>query len=130
MRAQVDYGCNPLDEGIVQGTNGVQRPTKGGWQSTNDTHMSAMLPVLLTALLGIGNFALHKAVLESRHRILDQMPALLRSLGGRASLLAEFVLLLGALLLVAYGHTGWGLAYLCYTVLNGFSAWLILSRRF
>ena len=88
-----------------------------------------MLPILLTALLGVGNFAMHKAVLESRHRILEQMPAILRSLGGRASLFAEFVLLLGAMLLVAGGHTGWGLAYLAYTVLNGLSAWMILTRK-
>ncbi len=87
------------------------------------------MALVLTFLLGIGNFALHKAVLESRHRILEQMPALLRSLGGRASLLAEFVLLLGAMLLVGNGYTGWGLAYLLYSVVNGLSAWLILSRR-
>ena len=88
-----------------------------------------MLPVLLTALLGVGNFAMHKAVLESRHAILEQMPALLRSLGGKASLIAEFVLLLGALLLVANGYPAWGLGYLLYTLLNGLSAWLILSRK-
>ena len=87
------------------------------------------MPVVLTFLLGVGNFALHSAVLDSRHQLVEQLPRILRSLGGRASLLVEFVLLLGALLLVAYGHTGWGLAYFGYSLLNAFSAWLILSNR-
>ena len=92
-------------------------------------HIGLMLAVLIIALLGIGNFAMHKAVLESRHALLEQMPALLRSLGGRGSLIAEFVLLLGAMLLVANGHPGWGLGYLAYSALNALSAWLILTRR-
>ena len=68
---------------------------------------------VLTFLLGIGNFAMHKAVLESRHPMLA----------------LEFLLLVGALLLSASGHTGWGWAYLAYSALNAVSAWLILSRR-
>lgn len=91
-------------------------------------HIGSM-PIVLTFLLGIGNFALHRAVLESRHHLIEQMPRLLRALGGRASLLAEFVLLVGAMLLVADGHLGWGLAYFGYSMLNGLSSWLILSRR-
>lgn len=87
------------------------------------------MPVVLTFLLGIGNFALHRAVLDSRHHLIAQMPRMLRALGGRASLLAEFVLLLGALLLVANGYTGWGLAYFIYSLINAFSAWLILTHR-
>lgn len=91
--------------------------------------MLAWMPIILTFLLGIGNFALHKAVLESRHRLIEQMPQLLRAMGGRASFVAEFALLLGALALVPYGYTGWGLVYFAYTMLNGLSAWLILTRR-
>ncbi|HYD23252.1 MAG TPA: hypothetical protein VEB68_00520 [Croceibacterium sp.] len=87
------------------------------------------MAILFTFLLGIGNFAMHKAVLDSRHPLLAEVPRALRLLGGRASMIAEFVLLLGALLLVASGHPEWGLAYLAYSALNGLSAWLILSRR-
>jgi len=87
------------------------------------------MAILFTFLLGIGNFALQRAVLECRHRLLRDLPPLIRRLGGRASLAAEFCLLLGALLLVASGHAEWGWAYLAYSVLNGFSAWLILSHR-
>jgi hypothetical protein len=86
-----------------------------------------MVAVLLTFVLGVGNFALHKAVLESGHPVVGRMPVLV--LGGRASLLAEFLVLLGALLLVGNGYSGWGLAYLCYSAFNALAAWLILTRR-
>ena len=87
------------------------------------------MAVILTFLLGIGNFALHKAVLESRHPMLRELPRFVRPLGGRATLLVEFVLLVVALLLVANGHLAWGWGYLAYSALNGIAGWLILSRR-
>lgn len=87
------------------------------------------MALFLTFLLGIGNFALHKAVLESRCGLLARMPAGARGLGGRISLAVEFAVLLGALLLVANGYPGWGWVYLVYSLLNGGAAWLILSRR-
>jgi hypothetical protein len=87
-----------------------------------------MALIVLTLLLGIGNFAAHKAVLESRHPLLAQMPWMVM-LGGRFSLALEFLLLVGALLLMASGHPGWAWGYFAYTALNAVSAWLILSRR-
>jgi len=84
--------------------------------------------VVLTFLLGIGNFAMHKAVLESRHPMLAQMPWF-GLLGGRFSQAVELLLLIGALLLAASGHSVWGWAYLAYSALNALAAWLILSRR-
>ncbi|AKH43309.1 hypothetical protein FHS61_000989 [Altererythrobacter atlanticus] len=87
------------------------------------------MAILLMFLLGIGNFALQRAVLESRHRLLRELPPLIRKLGGRASLVAEFCLLLGAMLLVGNGYPEWGWAYLGYTALNAFSAWILLSNR-
>jgi hypothetical protein len=86
------------------------------------------MAVLLTFLLGITNFALHKAVLESGHPLLARMP-FMTMLGPRASLAAEFVVLLGAMLLVGTGNPGWAWAYLGYTAVNGVAAWLILTRR-
>jgi hypothetical protein len=44
-------------------------------------------------------------------------------------LVAEFAVLTGALLLVALGHPGWGLAYFGYSAINGGAGWLILHRR-
>lgn len=87
------------------------------------------MALLFTALLGVGNFAMHKAVLESRHPLLGQVPWLARRHGRKAGLAVEFVLLLGALLLVAAGRSAWGWVYLGYTVLNGLAAWAILTRR-
>lgn len=85
--------------------------------------------LFVTLLLGTANFALHKAVLESHHPLLGAMPQLLRGLGGRASLLVEFAVLLGTLLLVAGGSSVWALVYAGYTAFNAGSAWLILSGR-
>ena len=85
--------------------------------------------ILFVFLLGVGNFALQRAVLSSRHPVLREMRWLVEGLGGRASLLLEFVLLFVALLLVAGGHPGWAWAYLGYSALNGVSAWLLLSGR-
>jgi hypothetical protein len=84
---------------------------------------------LITFLLGIGNFALHRAVLESGHPMLVRAQWQWRSPLGRMSTALEFVLLLAALLLVAGGRTGWGIAYGIYSALNGLTVWLILSRR-
>ena len=85
--------------------------------------------LVLTFLLGAGNFALHKAVLESRHPLLGRVPWFVHMLGGRGSLVVEFLMLLAALLLVAEGYPAWAWAYLGYTALNGVAAWLILTRR-
>lgn len=85
--------------------------------------------IFFVFLLGIGNFALHRAVLGSGHPALAQMAWLVEGLGGRASLVLEFALLLAALLLAAGGHPGWAWVYLGYSALNGLAGWLILSRR-
>jgi hypothetical protein len=85
--------------------------------------------LVVTFLLGVGNFALHQAVLSSRHPLLGRVPWFVHLLGGRVSLAAEFLVLLAALLLVREGFPAWGWAYGGYTVLNGFAAWLILTRR-
>lgn len=85
--------------------------------------------LILTFLLGIGNFAVHKAVLESHHPLLGRVPWFFHLLGGRFSLTVEFVLLLGALLMVHQGASVWALFYAGYSVVNMVSAWLILSGR-
>lgn len=87
-----------------------------------------MILLLLTFALGIANFAMHKAVLESGHPLVGRMPWL-QLFRGRFSLLTEFLVLLGAMLLVGTGSPGWAWAYLAYTALNGLAAWLIITRR-
>lgn len=85
--------------------------------------------VILIFLLGIANFAVHKAVLESRHPLLGQVPVFFHLLGGRFSLIVEFLMLLGALLMVSQGSGGWLWLYLGYSGVNAVSAWLILTGR-
>jgi hypothetical protein len=87
------------------------------------------LTIIFLFLLGVGNFAMHKAVLESRHVILAQMPWLFKPLGGKFSLIIEFGLLLGSMLLADGGSIGWVWGYTIYSALNGWSAWLILSGK-
>lgn len=87
------------------------------------------MAILLTFLLGVGNFTMHKAVLESGHPLLGRMPWFVHMLGGRASLAFEFLLLLAALLMVANGGEGMVIAYLAYTFLNMLATWLILTGR-
>ena len=88
-----------------------------------------MAALLLTFLLGVANFAMHKAVLESGHPLIGRMPWFVHMLGGRGGLVVEFLLLLGAMLLVGTGSPGWAWAYAGYTVVNALAAWLILTRR-
>lgn len=89
-----------------------------------------MLSLLFVFCFGVLNFAAHKAVIDSGHPMLEHLPWFFQSLGGRLSLVVEFVMLLGAMIMAASGSAGWTWVYALYTGLNGLSAWLIFSRRF
>ncbi|MCT2401278.1 hypothetical protein [Novosphingobium mangrovi (ex Huang et al. 2023)] len=88
-----------------------------------------MSALVIVFCLGVFNFAAHKAVLESHHPMLAQVPWLFQPLGGRLSLIVEFAMLLGAMIMAAAGSVGWAWVYAFYSVLNGLSAWLIASGR-
>jgi len=85
--------------------------------------------LVIVFFLGIANFALHRAVLESGHPLVAAMPRAFQMLGGRMSLIVEFAMLLGAMWMVSAGSTGWAFAYILYSGVNGLAAWLILSGR-
>lgn len=85
--------------------------------------------IVLVFMLGVANFALHKAVLESGHPLLGRLPWYVHMLGGRLTLLTEFIVLLAAMLLTSTGWAGASCMYLGYTALNGVSAWLIFSGK-
>ncbi len=85
--------------------------------------------VAIILLLGVGNFALHRAVLESGHPMIGQVPGFVQTLGGRLSLVAEFLVLLAAALLAANGWPMLAWAYFGYSALNAIAAWLILTNR-
>ncbi|MCC6828802.1 MAG: hypothetical protein IT550_11310 [Novosphingobium sp.] len=85
--------------------------------------------IVMIFFLGVANFAMHKAVLESGHPLLGHAPWFMHLLGGRFSLLVEFLMLVGAMLMVAEGSPGWAWGYGVYSTLNALSAWMILSGR-
>ena len=87
------------------------------------------MAILTLFLLGIVNFAMHKAVLESGHPLVGQMPWFFHLLGGRFSLIVEFLMLLAAMLMVNGGSTAWGWGYAVYSAFNGAAAWMILTGR-
>ena len=87
------------------------------------------MTILIIFLLGVGNFALHTAIMESGHPLLGQMPWFYHALSRRLSLVVEFLMLLAGLLLAAEGAAWGAIGYLVYSLLNGLSAWLILAGR-
>lgn len=87
------------------------------------------MALIMVFVLGVANFAMHKAVLESGHPMLAQMPAILRNPRRPLSLGLEFAALLGTMLLVYSGSAGWAIGYAIYSGLNALSAWAILNRR-
>lgn len=80
-------------------------------------------------MLGIGNFALNRAVFDHRHPLFARLPRSSQVLGRRAALISEFAVLFFALLLSVEGWPGFAWAYGIYTACNAVAAWLILSRR-
>lgn len=80
-------------------------------------------------LLGIANFAINRAVFDSGHPFFLRFPQASRTLGSRAALLSEFVVLLVALLLSVRGWPIFAYFYGIYTMANGFAAWMIVTRR-
>ncbi|MBU2033355.1 MAG: hypothetical protein KKE77_03390 [Alphaproteobacteria bacterium] len=85
--------------------------------------------LIVLFLLGIANFALHKAVLESGHPMIGRIGWMQPRARFPISLVLEFAILLATLLFVANGSPGLALVYAIYTALNGFSAWAILTGR-
>ncbi len=85
--------------------------------------------ITLIFFLGMANFAMHQAVLESGHPMLGHVPWFFHMLGGRFGLAVEFLMLLGSMLMVSEGSTGWAWGYGVYSLVNALSAWLVLTRR-
>ncbi|WP_086606866.1 hypothetical protein [Erythrobacter donghaensis] len=80
-------------------------------------------------LMGIANFAINRAVFDSGHPLFVRLPQASQTLGSRAALVSEFVVLWVALLLSVRGWPIFAYFYGIYTIANGFAAWLILTRR-
>ena len=93
------------------------------------TYVLWVMLIVLLFVLGVANFAAHKAVLDSGHPMLEALPSFYKSAGGRFSLMFEFAVLLVAMLLAANGWPGAATAYGIYSLLNLGTAWLVLTRR-
>ena len=87
------------------------------------------MAILITFLLGICNFALHHAIMDSGHTLLGKMPWFYHALGGRFTMIVEFMLLFAALMFAADDVVSGPIAYVIYSVLNSFSAYLILTNK-
>jgi hypothetical protein len=87
--------------------------------------------LIICFFLGIANFAMHKAVVESGHPFVEDTKLYFgRYFGRYGSYILEFAMLAGVMLM-AHGGTVWiTIIYILYTAFNGLSAWLLLSGRF
>ena len=84
---------------------------------------------LVIFVLGIGNFALNRAVFNSDHPLFARLPRASQLLGQRAALVTEFAVLFFALLLSVQGWPGFVWAYCGYSAVNALAGWLLLSGR-
>ncbi|MEO0462553.1 MAG: hypothetical protein AAF127_05445 [Pseudomonadota bacterium] len=126
--ALVDWPATHLDRHIQSWTSGIAGRFDRPFRSTGVyAIVSRMVWALVFILaLGIGNFALHWAVMDRGERISASVPGLVRRLGGSIALAGEFAVLLSAALLVANGWPQLVWAYLAYSALNAIAAWVML----
>lgn len=87
------------------------------------------MALIITFLLGMGNFACHRAVIASGHRMLTVMPPRTLQVARAASLALEFCLLCGALFAAKSGAVHWVWLYAGYFLINLGAAWSIISGR-
>ncbi|MEE9434655.1 MAG: hypothetical protein V3V15_10500 [Sphingorhabdus sp.] len=88
------------------------------------------IAVITCFLLGIANFAMHKAVIDSNHPFVEDTKLYFgRYFGKSGSYVFEFALLLGALVFASLGSMLIVFFYVIYSGLNMLAAWLLLSGR-
>ena len=87
------------------------------------------MAVIIIFVLGIGNFTMHRAVMDSGHPLLRAWNGLLHPVGRWLALGTEFLVLLLALMLASNGWPWFAFAYALYTACNALASWLMLSGR-
>jgi hypothetical protein len=86
-----------------------------------------MVLLLLCFLLGIGNFAMHKAVVQSGHPFVEDTKLYFgRHFGKYGSYAIEFVILSAAMLFANAGSLLIVIFYVGYTSLNMLATYLLL----
>lgn len=86
--------------------------------------------LLLCFFLGIANFAMHRAVLESRHPFVEDSKLYFgRHIGRHGSYVLELFILAGAMIVAGSGSVLIAVFYGIYSVFNAVAAWMLLSRK-
>jgi hypothetical protein len=89
-----------------------------------------MLYLLICFTLGVGNFAMHKAVVESGHPFVEDTKLYFgRYFGRHGGYAIEFVVLATAMVFANSGSLLVVLFYLGYTAINLLAAYLLLSGK-
>ena len=87
------------------------------------------MALIITFLLGMGNFACHQAVITSEHRMLAEIPPQTLRIARATSLAFEFALLCGAFYAAKVGALQWIWLFGGYFLINLAAAWSIVTRR-
>lgn len=86
--------------------------------------------LILAFLMGVGNFAMHKAVAESDHPFVrDTKRYFGKHFGKNGSYAIELMLLIGAMLFAKDGSMLIVILYGIYTGFNVFATWMLLNNR-
>lgn len=86
--------------------------------------------LIICFILGVANFAMHKAVIESGHPFVEDTKLYFgRYFGRHGSYLVEFGILVGTMLFAFSGAKWIIIFYVIYTAFNGLAVWLLLTNR-
>jgi hypothetical protein len=86
--------------------------------------------IFIIFLCGIGNFTMHKAMLESNHPIMAQARGGFRKfLGPYGSYILEFFMLLAAMIFADMGMLTAVIFYFVYTLANCAAAWVLFFNK-
>lgn len=86
--------------------------------------------LIMCFLMGIANFAMHKAVAESGHPFVEDTKLYFgRYFGQYGSYAIEFAMLAGAMWFAQDGPVIVAFIYWLYTGMNALATWLLLSGR-
>ncbi len=80
-------------------------------------------------VLGIANFAAHRAVVESGHPLLSVYATESWPVIRKVMLVIEFAVLAGVMMVIWAGREGWLWFYGFYSIANIGFAWAIVTRR-
>lgn len=91
---------------------------------------SVFMLLFICFLLGVANFAMHKAVAESGHPVIEDTRRILgKHFGPHGSYAMELALLIGAMWLANDGAVTITIVYAAYTAINGVATWMLLSGK-